>query len=496
MRSDVMKRFDAKNLRVMGNRSARVLMQLLTMGCVIAICGCTPSQRSVTAPVDLPTTFSASGDANVPSLWWTSFNDPGLDRAVAMAFEGSFTLSAAWDRLAQAEAVARSEGAALWPKLDAEGSVGRTQSEVGGARRDANRFLVGLAVSYEVDLWGRIRSAHDAAAIDVAASTQDVQAAAITLASSVATTWYELAEAEAQYRVIQKQTQTNQQVLDLIMERFRQGQILASDVLTQRRQVQSTQGLAILAQQRAAVLRHQLAALLGRPPKAQLGLPEPVLPDVGDLPATGVPAELMQRRPDVLSAMLDVLAQDRRVASAIAAQYPRLSLSAELQTSGAHTRDLFNDWLASLAANVVHPLFDAGKLEADADRQRASLAEAFHEYGQTVVTALGEVEDAIALEVHQRQYLANLQAQLATADRVIDQTRRNYLNGQLDYLRVLDALQARQALERTALTAQRQLIDYRIQLYRSLAGGLDLNRPAMPSPQAITARVPQPEITP
>ncbi len=445
---------------------------------VILSCGSAP-KRDVASPVALPESFSASGEVDLPSDWWGSFNDPGLNQALAAAFEGNFSLAIAWDRLAQAEAIYRREGAPRLPSVNIDASVSRYRQEVGNRKDSTNSFVAGLSANYELDLWGRIRSAYEAARYDVQASIEDVQTAAISLAATVATTWYQWGEALAEVRVLEGQIYANKQVLELVTERFRQGQVQAADVLSQRQLVQSTEGLRVLSLRRAAILKQQLAVLIGRAPTDPLHMPEPQLPYIGELPKTGLPARLIQRRPDVRSAYLAVLAQDQRLASAIVARYPRISLSAGLRSDTSKVRDLFDDWLASLAANLLHPLFDGGELQAEVDRNRAVLSQAFHEYGQTILIALQEVEDALVNEAHQREYLQSLEQQLATAEAVIERTRSSYLNGQLDYIRVLEALTSRQSLQREYLRAQRELIEFRIALQRALAGELPLVRPEL-----------------
>jgi NodT family efflux transporter outer membrane factor (OMF) lipoprotein len=449
----------------------------VALAAAMLLTACASSPPEVAMSVDMPPAFAETGAVQPADRWWTSFEDEGLNTAIELAMTDSLTLAATWDRLAQAEAIARREGAPLLPAVNGELSAGRSRTERGGDVDYANSFLAGLAVSYEVDLWGRVRAGHEAAAYDVASRQRDVQAAAMTLAASVATTWYQLAEAQGQVRIIDEQTDLNQNVLDLVTERFRQGQVQAADVLRQRQLIEQTQGLRSQSQRRAQVLEHQLAVLLGRPPRSDLALPPPNLAALPPLPATGVPAELMQRRPDVLAAYYAVLSEDRSLAQAIAARYPRISLSARLQTSGADVRDLFDDWLASLAANLTHPLFDNGELQAEEDFSRAQLSESLRDYRQSVLVALREVEDALTSERYQSQYLASLKQQLATADDVIERTRASYINGQLDYVRVLDALTSRQSLERTYLAAQRERIEFRIQLYRAIAGDVPLDRP-------------------
>ncbi|MGD8386317.1 MAG: TolC family protein [Desulfobacteraceae bacterium] len=468
--------------------STRARARIAAVLCAILLTmGCSASPRDFYSPIDVPDRFSASGTQDRQPRWWKDFGDPALNAAIEEALSSNFSLRTVWDRLAQAEAIARHEGAALFPTLNGEAGAVRTRTQTGKIATYASNLRLEAAAGYEIDLWGRIRSKRQAALLDVQAGELDVQSAAVSLSASVASTWYELAEALAQVRILASQRKTNKQLLDLVTMRFSQGQVQAVDVLQQRQLVQSSEGLLTLAEQRVEALRHQLAVLLGKPPKTDLGKPDPTLILPGPLPQTGLPAEWVQRRPDVKSAYLAVQAQDRRLASAIAARYPRLSLSAGLETSGTKTRFLFDNWLANLAANLVQPVFQGGELRAEVDRNRAVLSQTYHEYGEVLLNALQEVEDTLSREAHQEKYLQSLEKQLKTAAIVIERTRSSYLNGQLDYLRVLEALTSRQSLERELLSAKREHIEYRIQLHRALAGSLLLERPAPLKPTEISS---------
>jgi outer membrane protein TolC len=133
--------------------------------------------------------------------------------------------------------------------------------------------------------------------------------------------------------------------------------------------------------------------------------------------------------------------------------------------------------LIDLAANLTGPVFDGGFRQAEAQRSGAEAAEALNLYGQAILVAVGEVEDALSREAHQQDFVRRLENQLVMAEQVGELVRDRYLRGNLDYLRVLDALLNRQSLERNHLTARRQLLQNRIDLYRALAGGLDLPVP-------------------
>jgi outer membrane protein TolC len=223
---------------------------------------------------------------------------------------------------------------------------------------------------------------------------------------------------------------------------------------------------------------------VGLAPGAPLPYGEASIIDVPELPATGVPAQLIGHRPDVRSAYLAVQAADLRVSEAIADRFPRITILGSASTSGEELRDLFDNWLATIAAELVQPIIDGGRRRAEVERTRAVTSQAIHDYGQAVIDALQDVEDALTQEQRQAEYLVSLEQQLATARQVIDRTRDNYLNGQLDYLRVLEALTTRQALERSYVTAQRQHVGYRIDLCRALACGWTMERPAL---AAVTA---------
>jgi NodT family efflux transporter outer membrane factor (OMF) lipoprotein len=439
--------------------------------------GCGPAIHELKAPVAAPARFSESGTSPLPDKWWESFEDPVLSGLIDQALANNFSLKTAWDRLSQAAAEARSAGADIFPTLDAEVENSRNRYREDGQTGEGHSYSLGLTASYELDLWGRIRSSRDAAAFDMQASEQDLQAAALTLSAQVAGTWYQLVEQYGQLDVLDAQIVTNQKVLELVTLQFRTGQVGIADMLQQQQLVESNQGEKAQVVAQVKVLEHQLAILLGYSPL------QPVAPRVSRLltlpamPQTGLPAELIQRRPDIRSAYYAVLAADSDLAAAIANRFPSLSLTAGVDVSGAHTRDLFDNWLATLAANLVAPIVDGGLRKAEVDRTRAVASEALHTYGQTILDALGEVEDALVQEQRQRDYIASIGRQLTLAGQVIERVRDRYLQGTVDYQRVLDALLSHQELQRSLLTATRDLVQYRIDLCRALGSGWTLDRP-------------------
>ncbi len=459
---------------------------LLTVSCFL---GCQAHQEP--APlVALPESFVASGSVEVAPHWWESFDDPALDDLVRRGLDDNFDLLAAWDRLAQAEAVARRERAGLFPTLDAETSLTRTELTQSAARGSGaggrNDIRLGVAAAYELDLWGRLRSQRDAARLDAEARAQDVRVAAISLSAEIATTWYELVEQRRQLAVIDEQIRTNERVLDLLSWRYRSGLVQASDVLRQRQLLEATRAEKPTVAGRARVLEHLLATLLGKAP-GQIDIPtQEEFPALPPLPAAGLPADVVGERPDVEAAYLAVLAADEQLDVARADRYPRLTVNGGAAFAAEDVRDLFDNWIATFAANLVAPILDGGRRRAEVARVRALVSERARAYGQAVLTALREVDDALVREKAQRARIALLENQLRISNAVVERIRDQYLFGASEYLDVLDALSSNQSLQRSLQTARRELFAIRVELHRALAGGFPLDRPEL---QEVPVRV-------
>ncbi|MBW2605130.1 MAG: TolC family protein [Deltaproteobacteria bacterium] len=449
--------------------------------------GCSPAIHEFKAPLAVPARFSEAGTSPLPGKWWESFEDPVLSGLIDQALANNFSLKTAWDRLSQAEALARSAGADLFPALDAEAENSRNRFREDGQTSEGHSYSLGLAASYELDLWGRIRSSRDAAAFEAKAGREDLRTAALTLSAQVAGTWYQLVEQYGQLDMLAAQIVTNKQVLELVTLQFRTGQVGIADMLQQRQLVESNQGEKTQAAAQVKVLEHQLAILLGFSPLQSVAPRVSRLLNLPLMPQTGLPAELIKRRPDIRSAYFSVQAADRDLAAAIADRFPRLSLTAGVDTSSVHTRDLFDNWLATLAANLVSPIIDGGLRKAEVDRTRAVASEALNTYGQTILNALGEVEDALVQEQRQRDFITSLDKQLTLAGQVVERVRDRYVQGTMDYQRVLDALLSQQDLQRSHLTARRYLVQYRIDLCRALGSGWALERLEESQPEGLTA---------
>lgn len=445
-------------------------------GICAGLLGCA-AQTETQAPVEPPDQFSASGDQAMPDQWWTAFENDSLNALVDSATAANFTLRSAWQRLQAAEAVVDREAGALYPDLEASGRAER-RGGTEDAFAEGGNFEVGLSTVYEMDLWGRIRERVKAEEFRARATRAEYQTAVLSVSAEVVRTWVRLAEARSQLALIDRQVETNETVLSLVQNRFEAGQVRSVDVLRQRQLVEATRERRTVVESEAQVLEHRLAVLLGRSPQADLEVGPDSLPEVPPLPETGVPADLLQRRPDVKSALNRLRAADQDLAAAISDQYPRISLSASGSTIADSATDLFETWAYSFAGNLLAPIFRGGSLRAEVDRSEAVRTQRLYEYGQTMLTAFQEVEDALVREQKQREQIQQLESQVDLARQSYEQLRLQYLNGTTGYLDVLTALDEVQQLRRDLLSARLLLVEDRIALYRALAGAVETDRAA------------------
>ena len=441
----------------------------------LMVTGCSINQQSIKPPLEPPETFSSKGVAPLPDKWWQSFNDEQLDQLVQSALKKNFSIKVAWSRLQQAYALVKKKRAGLWPTLSwsAEHAHQISDSEE-KVRADTLSYALGLKAGYEVDLWGRIRSAREAQLVNARAAIEDLNTAALTLAAEIAVSWYQIIAYRGQLELMHAQIETNAKYLEVITARFRRGQVSAADVLQQKQTIEAIRDEIHKLAWQLKTAEHKLCIYLASPP-GSLELPGiAALPSLPELPQTGIPAAIIGRRPDVRAAWLNVVSKNLSVAEALSNRYPRLTLSAGASLTSNRTTDFLKNWLINLTAGLMGPIFDGHLRKAEVERVQAVLQEKIDQYGQIVLAAVKEVEDALVREAQQNKYIASLQKQYGLAGQSAELILEQYLQGAEEYTRYLNAQLSYQRLARTLLTAKLELLINRISLYRALAGGFEL----------------------
>lgn len=410
------------------------------------------------------------------SRWWDRFDDPSLSRLISTALKDSPEVSAATARIRESRARRDSEYAGLFPTLN--GGVGgnsrSTDSDPGG-RNSGTSYSAALDASWEVDLFGRRRSAVQAAAATLGAAEENLNSVYAALAAEIASTYTNLRANEARLVVLRQNVTTREETAQLATWRQQAGEADSLESSRAQSSLESARAAIPSLEQAIAQGRNQLALLAGREP----GALDPLLTGGKGIPqppvslAIGIPADTLRQRPDVRVAGYQVLAAAANTRSAEAARYPSLGLTGTLGSNTVNARDFINPetTAANLAANLTSPIFDAGRIRADIEAASAAEQQAIDAYRSTVLTALSETENALIACRRSGERLATLEKATRLAREADQLARQRYEAGEIDFLEVLDSQRTLLTLEDNLLTTRTDRTTAYIRLYQALGGG-------------------------
>jgi NodT family efflux transporter outer membrane factor (OMF) lipoprotein len=448
------------------------------------------------AALEVPADWSSlpQGRRAVDPDWLRRFDDRRLEALIAEAEGNNPDLKIAASRVAQAAEQARIVASAARPNASAGIGARRTRQnfigfpDFGGGGQDggepaeetvlqnlSNTFGPSLDISWELDVWGRVREGTSAAMAEAQAAEMDFAAARTSLAAQVAKAWFALAEAEEQNRLAAETLQATEETERALRDRFRAGQAEGQIVGAQYRLAKSDTASARAALQQAAgtrdAARRQLETLIGRPARGTLTGPA-TLPAPPPRPPAGLPSELLLRRPDVRAAERRFAASGKKTEEARRALFPQFKLTA---TTGTSTDDLnnildsdFGVW--TLAGNVVQPVLTGGRLRAEIRVRQEQDREAVAGLQKAVLQAFGEVETALAADAFLARRETALKEAVALANEADTEARAAYRDGVGDILTVFAAQNRRLATEAQAITVRRLRLDNRINLHLALGG--------------------------
>jgi multidrug efflux system outer membrane protein len=467
----------------------------LGLSLALLAAGCTTMPPPVATPqldAAVPARWSARDDlGSAPAVtWWTDFGIPELNDTVQTALEQNYDLQAAAARLEQASADARIAAADLLPALQVglNGSK-RKQNFIGfpipGAEDRvlstvSTNFGVSFDLTWEADLWGRLRSNERAALADFQSRAADLRGAQLSLAGQTVKAWFAVAEAEQQLQLATATVDSFSDSADQVRQRFEQGLRPSLDVRLALSSLANAQALQAQRRQQLDAAVRQIEVLLGRYASGDLDGPT-TLPDTPTAIPGGLPADLVSRRPDLVAAERRIAATSQRLQVARAELYPRISLTSATGTASGALADLvsgdFRVW--SLLANVVQPLFQGGRLRAGIDRAEARTAEELAIYANTALVAFSEVETALAADsllADRAGFLATSAEQSRAAEDIADD---RYRAGLGDYITVLESRRLALQAEVELIAARRLRLENRVDLYLALGGGFSQSEAAL-----------------
>jgi len=434
-------------------------------------CSGTRVLEPVKTGIEIPGTYTIYDEtAAAPDRWWERFGSAELDRLISEALDNSFSIRASLARLKQSRALAVQAGADRLPDLDLKAGVSDTWRDSDGETVTSRSRSLTLVSNYEIDFWGRAAAEERSTMLDMEASRENLHTAALTMASEITIRWLDVISVRQQLSLLIKQLGTSRTILDLMELRYLKGMATALDIYQQRQAVAEIEASFPQLESRLQTLLNELALLAGKPPLYDIGLNASTFPDPGPLPETGLPADLLSKRPDVRAAGLRLRAAEWQVEAARAQRLPALNLTATAGFSSESVSDLLERWIASLAASLTYTIFDSGSDSAEVRKQEAVVEERVSSYEEAVLTAIREVEDAMVREVKQAEYISALEKQLEISRNGLREAESRYRKGLSDYLPVLTATTATHRLERSIVQARYDRLAYRVALHRALGG--------------------------
>lgn len=448
-----------------------LLLLFLTAHLFITGCSLHTVDQEVQPAVHATKSFPSLGtpiqgdDSNSTELWWLSFNRPQLSALIEQAFAANQNIVAAVSRIQQARALQIQTRSELFPNIDMEGNL--TDGTQGSASRDSTSEI-GLYLSWEIDLFNRIRSSVQADDYEALAREEDLRALRLSLSTAVADAYFGAVAAQKGLQLLHSQVETDQNLLELLELRQRSGLGTNVEVLQQRGQVYESKGFIPPVESTLRVFENRLDVLLGQPPDGQNRIdPGETLTFISTLPRVGVPTDLLLNRHDLRAAHAELVAADADIAAAIADRLPQITLTGSYLYSDDAA---YSGMIGTIIGGFVQPILDWGKRKAEVARNKAIYTERLATFTQLYLEAVEQVENALYQEEKQREYVARLGERLAILRDTVEETEARYTQGVDDYLPVLYALQDLRSVERDLVAERLNLVAYRISLYQAIGG--------------------------
>lgn len=464
-------------------------------GIAILICGCTVGPKYVRPTTVAPAAFKEAAnfktaqpaDQLPKGKWWEVYGDGQLNQLEELVSVSNQNLKAAEAQFAAARAAVRITRAGYIPTV----TGGLTATRIGqsenkavvssNAKRSYNDFQIPFDVSYEPDVWGRVRRTVEASRSEAQASAADLATVSLTLHAELALDYFDLRGLDAQKQLLDSTVVAYEEALKLTQSRYKGGLASAVDVAQAQTQLESTRAQAEDVEVRRAADEHAIAVLIGRPP-AELTLA--AMPLKGPPPAipVGLPSDLLERRPDVAAAERRVEEANANIGVARAAYFPAIGLNA---TSGFESQAITTllqgpSGFWSLAGAAAETIFEGGARRGASEQAKAQFDQSVDNYRQTVLNAFQETEDNLAALRVLEEEAKTEDAAVAASERSLSLSNSRYRGGVANYLEVITAQSAALADERAAVDISSRRMAASVLLIKALGGGWDVSQmPAM-----------------
>lgn len=462
---------------------------LMLAGVMLSACMMGPDYQQPALDINTPETYQNVSDRGAVAYkelnnWWQVFDDPEIDRIIINVLQNNPDIRLAAARVLEVQSVFSQTRADQYPTLGLnvetsrrrQGGINPLTGSVDAKIYDI--YSLSLPASFELDLWGRLARATESAKAQLLSAEENRRTVIQTLVAESVDLYLSIESLERRIQVNQKSTDAYRKSLELVEGRYRRGLASILDVRQARRTLAQAESLLPPLTAALGTSRQSLAVLQGQYPTSMSQREQPT--DYFKLPPpvpSGLPSELLNRRPDIITAEANLHSASARIGIAKASRFPRISLTATFGYSSDDLSDLLDpkNELWSIAAGASQSLFDAGKLAAGQRAAEARYQQALSSYAKTVLQAFFEVESTLLTRKEKIEQRRRLVKYLDEATATLDVAEDRYKRGLIDYLTVLDAQQVRSVAEQQLVGVEYELLSNYVSLCRALGGGWDLN---------------------
>ena len=450
----------------------RYILIVLTISTFITSCKLGPDYKRPEIVTTEKYRFTADNDSIGATEWWTMFNDPDLDTLVKYALDSSLDVLAMAQRVEQARYNVGYVKADMWPKFGVQANASR--GNYGGFRlpSEANNFSAGVNMAWEIDFWGKYRSLNDAAKAEYLSTEFGMRTLQISVITEVVRNYFLLLDYKSRLEISKKTLESRNEYLKIIQQRFDVGYAPEIDLNQAQMQKAIAEGSIPVYQRLVSKTENTLSVLIGKNP-GEIISKDNIFSEVEpETIPNGLPSELLERRPDILQAEMNLKAQNEQISAAIAMRFPSITLSGFL---GGASNDLStftsNGAAWNIGAGLLGPLFNFNKNKRRVQIQRAKTEETLYQYRKTILYAFKEVEDALIDITTYKEEIKSRQDHFDAANNAMQLSQQRYDKGVTSYLEVLET--QRQAFESELNLSQtkQELFNSYIKLYKAIGGG-------------------------
>ncbi len=407
--------------------------------------------------------------------WWKVFQDSTLTSLEDRAIQSNLNLKQAEVRIRQARASRSIAKSGLGPTVDHSSSIRRSHSGGGGSGFTSNQFQAGFDSGWEFDIFGGVRRGVEAADADLQGTIESRRDVLVSLTAEVAVNYVNLRTYQQEIVIAQKNLAAQQHTAELTHKRFEAGFVGRLDVANADAQVATTQSQIPLLESSVQQTIYSLSVLLGQEPGALVQELSPVgeIPSAPPSVPTGVPSDLLRRRPDIRAAEAQIHSDTARIGVATADLFPQFSIAPNFGFSAGKPGSWFS-WVSrfwSFGPSVSWHIFDNGRIKSNIELQKAFQQEDFIVYQQTVLTALQEVENALIASSKEQEHRQSVETAVTSNQQAVALATKLYVAGETNFLNVLDAQRSLYASEDALVQSNGNVSTDLIALYKAFGGG-------------------------